>query len=47
MMWGRKDIYSPGEIMSVGLPMCVITLVGYIVIGYPLAKALCSAFGAI
>ena len=46
MMWGRKDIYTPGEIISVGLPMCVITLVGYICIGYPLAKALCSAFGA-
>ena len=45
-MWGRKDIYSPGEIMSVGFPMCIITLVGYIFIGYPLAKVLLAALGA-
>ena len=46
MMWGRKDIYSPGEIMSVGFPMCIITLVGYIFIGYPLAKVLLATLGA-
>ena len=46
MMWGRKDIYSPGEIMSVGFPMCIITLVGYIFIGYPLAKLLLATLGA-
>jgi solute carrier family 13 (sodium-dependent dicarboxylate transporter), member 2/3/5 len=45
MMWGRKDIYSPKEIISVGLPMCIITLVMYIFIGYPLAKFLISAMG--
>ncbi len=45
MMWGRKDIYSPKEIVSVGLPMCVVTLVSYIFIGYPLAKTLLAAFG--
>ena len=46
MMWGRKDIYSPGEIMSVGFPMCIITLIGYIFIGYPLAKLLLATLGA-
>ena len=47
MMWGRKDIYTAGDIMSIGLPMCIITLVMYILVGYPLAKVLCAAFGAI
>ena len=46
MMWGRKDIYSPGEIVSVGFPMCIITLVGYIFIGYPLARVLLATLGA-
>ena len=46
-MWGRKDIYAAGDIMSIGLPMCIITLVMYILVGYPLAKVLCAAFGAI
>ena len=46
MMWGRKDIYSPGEIVSVGFPMCIITLVGYIFIGYPVAKVLIATLGA-
>ncbi len=43
MMWGRKDIYSPKDIMSIGFPMCLITLVSYICIGYPLAKLLIGA----
>ncbi len=47
MMWGRKDIYSAGDIMSIGLPMCIITLVMYVLVGYPLAKFLLAAFGAI
>lgn len=40
MMHGRKDIYSTKEILSIGLPMCAITLLMYIFIGYPLAKML-------
>ncbi len=43
MMFGRKDIYSGKDIMSVGLPMCIVTLVLYISIGYPLAKLLVGA----
>ena len=38
MMWGNKELYSPKEILSVGFPMCVIMLLMYIFIGYPLAK---------
>lgn len=40
MMHGRKDIYSTSEILQIGLPMCIVTLVLYIFIGYPLAKML-------
>lgn len=40
MMHGRKDIYTTGEIMEIGLPMCIVTLIMYIIIGYPLAKFL-------
>lgn len=40
MMHGRKDIYSTGEIIKIGLPMCIITLLGYVFIGYPLMKML-------
>lgn len=42
MMHGRKDIYSTAEILRIGLPMCIITLLLYIFIGYPLAKILCG-----
>ena len=45
MMWGRKDIYSASDIMSIGLPMCIVTLIMYVFIGYPLAKMLISVFG--
>lgn len=45
MMWGRKDIYSPRDILSIGFPVCLTTLVLYIFVGYPLAKALCAMFG--
>lgn len=38
MMHGRKDIYSTGEIMKIGLSMCIVTLLLYIFIGYPLMK---------
>ncbi len=40
MMFGRKDIYSTGEILKIGLPMCIVTLIGYICVGYPLMKLL-------
>lgn len=40
MMHGRKDIYSTKDIISIGLPMCVITLLLYILLGYPLMKIL-------
>lgn len=43
MMHGRKDIYSTSEILQIGLPMCIVTLVLYIFIGYPLAKMLLGA----
>ena len=42
MMHGRKDIYSTGEILKIGFPMCIITLLLYIFIGYPLMKMLCG-----
>jgi hypothetical protein len=38
MMWGRRDLYTPKDILSIGLPMCAITLVSYIFVGYPLLK---------
>ena len=46
MMHGRKDIYTTSEILKIGFPMCIITLLAYIFIGYPLMKALLSMFGA-
>ena len=42
MMWGRRDIYTPKDIISIGLPMCLGVLVLYIFIGYPLIKVLCG-----
>ena len=40
MMHGRKDIYTTKEILSIGLPMCAICWVLYVVVGYPLMKIL-------
>ncbi|MFP5528499.1 SLC13 family permease [Peptococcus simiae] len=40
MMHGRKDIYTTGDIMRIGFPQCIATLIFYIFIGYPLAKLL-------
>lgn len=40
MMHGRTDIYKTGEILRLGFPICLVTLVYYIFIGYPLAKML-------
>ena len=38
MMHSRKDIYASKDILRIGLPLCLLTLVFYIFIGYPLAK---------
>ena len=40
MMHGRKDIYSTGEILKIGFPMCLITWALYVFVGYPLMKLL-------
>ena len=40
LMHGRKDIYTTGDIMRIGFPICIVTLIFYIFIGYPLAKML-------
>ena len=40
LMHGRKDIYTTGDIMRIGFPICLVTLVFYIFVGYPLAKML-------
>lgn len=40
MMHGMKSIYTTKDILTIGFPMCIITLLGYIFIGYPLAKML-------
>lgn len=45
MMHGNKKIYTTKEILQIGFPMCLVTLVLYIFIGYPLCKALLAAFG--
>lgn len=40
MMWGRKDIYTTGDILRIGLPVCILSLLYYAFIGYPLTKLL-------
>lgn len=40
MMHARKDIYSTKDIMTIGFPVCIFTLLVYIFIGYPMAKML-------
>ena len=40
MMHGMKPIYSTKEILTVGFPICIIALVLYIFVGYPLCKML-------
>ena len=40
LMHGMKKIYTTREILMVGFPICVLALVAYIFIGYPLAKLL-------
>lgn len=44
MMHGYKKIYATKEILGIGFPMCIITLLLYIFIGYPLCKALLALF---
>lgn len=40
LMHGMKKIYTTKDIMSVGFPICIATLLLYIFIGYPLCKML-------
>lgn len=40
MLFGRRDLVTAREIVSVGAPMCVIALAFYVVIGFPLANIL-------
>lgn len=40
MMHGMKKIYSTKEILAVGFPICILALVLYIFVGYPLCKLL-------
>ncbi|MFP5527988.1 SLC13 family permease [Peptococcus simiae] len=40
MMHGYKSIYSTGDIMRLGFPLCILALAYYCLIGYPLAKFL-------
>ena len=47
MMHGNKNIYKTGDILAIGFPMCIIAWLSYTFVGYPLAKALCAAFGVI
>ena len=38
MMHGMKKIHSTKEILAVGFPICILALVLYIFVGYPLCK---------
>ena len=40
LMHGMKKIYNTKDILSVGFPICIATLLLYIFIGYPLCKVL-------
>ncbi len=40
MMHAQKDLISTRQIIAYGLPMCIVSLILYTFIGYPLAKAL-------
>lgn len=40
MMHGMKNIYTTREILTLGFPICILTLVLYIFVGYPLCKVL-------
>ena len=40
LMHGMKNIYKTKDILTIGFPICIVALVLYIFIGYPLAKLL-------
>lgn len=40
LMHGMKHIYTTKDILQIGFPVCILALVMYIFIGYPLAKML-------
>ena len=40
LMHGMKHIYNTKDILQIGFPVCILSLVMYIFIGYPLAKML-------
>ena len=40
LMHGMKQIYTTKDILQIGFPVCLLALVMYIFIGYPLAKML-------
>ena len=40
LMHGMKHIYTTKDILQIGFPVCILALVMYIFIGYPLAKFL-------
>ena len=40
MMHGMKKIYNTKDILTVGFPICILALVLYVCIGYPMAKML-------
>ncbi len=45
MMHGNKEIYTTKDILSIGLPMCLITWASYVFVGYPLIKLLLATLG--
>ena len=46
MMHARKDLISFADILKIGFPLCIMAVVLYVVIGYPLAEFLFSHLGA-
>ena len=46
MMHARKDLISFADILKIGIPLCLMALVLYVVIGYPLAAFLFGHLGA-
>lgn len=45
-MHARKDLISFADILKIGIPLCLMALVLYVVIGYPLAAFLFGHLGA-
>lgn len=46
MMHARKDLVSFGDILKIGIPICILALLLYVLVGYPLAEFLFSHLGA-